>query len=89
VSGIEPQLRQLNLERGLHSVLEKLGIPCVLVGGAVSFLLRRSFAGASFCLAGLLLQQVFVKRRPHASLSRRPRRRERSEIEVARYTLKA
>jgi len=87
---IEPQLRQLNLEWGLQTVLDKLSIPAALIGGALGFLLRRRFtAAASVCLAGYLLKLAPVKRVPLVAVSCYPSMRERSEIELERYALKA
>lgn len=90
VPDIKPQLRQLNLEWGLQTALEKIGLPsAMLLGGACGFLFRRKFTLASFFVAGFVLQQALVNRRRQFSRLRRPVARETNDIELERYALKA
>lgn len=86
---VEPQLRKLDLEWVAETARENVGVVAgaVLLGGAIGFLLKRRYLAASNLALVFLLQQVFFKQ--HRGSLHGNENRDRKEIEMERYALKA
>jgi len=89
-SDIKQQLRRVNLESGLERAPEMAGVAlsALLLGAAGGFLLKGKLLKASLCVAGFLYQQGLKEEIPASPLSRLGMR-ERKDIELERYALKA
>ena len=91
VPDITPQLRHLNLERALKTVVGKVdGAPsALLLGAALSLVFRRRFPMASVFLMGFLFRQALMKRPPRASSLNTLPARKNDDAELELYALKA
>ena len=89
-SNIEQQLRRVNLEFGLERAPEMAGVAlsALLLGAAGGFLLKGKLLKASLCVVGFLYQQGLREEIPSSPLSRLGVR-EKKDIELERYALKA
>lgn len=91
VPDLRPQIRQLDWEWVVDTVQDNAAAiaATVLVGGALGLLMRRKVALATCFAAGVVLQQVLIRRRPELFRLGNARNRDRNEIELERYAMKA
>ncbi|SNB47175.1 hypothetical protein [Geobacter sp. DSM 9736] len=88
---IDQELRQVNRESVLERALEMITAPSsvLLLSAGIGLVLRRRIGLGSVLLAGFLLRNALVTKNPPRSLLRRLGMREKDELDVERYALKA
>ncbi|GFO53378.1 hypothetical protein GMSM_03850 [Geomonas sp. Red276] len=91
IPDIKPQLRHIDLQWVKETAVDNANLlsSAILAGTAVGLLLKRKVPAASFFVAGLVLQQILVRRKPELARMIKERKRKREDLKMERYAMKA